>query len=80
MYLYLSQQNKLLLGLLGEDRGRIICGDVGQNRYEEIDVITSGGNYGWNLREGFDCYRSTPCDTTGMDVIILLCLVQHLGF
>lgn len=51
------------------DRETGICytGDVGQGKYEEVDVIVKGGNYGWRIREGAHTFK--PDDRNKAELI-----------
>ncbi len=50
------------------ETGDLWAADVGQNRYEEVDIIRPGRNYGWNVMEGSKCFRPTNCDTRGLEM------------
>ena len=41
----------------------LYLGDAGQVLYEEINVVTKGGNYGWNVKEGRICFQAANNDT-----------------
>jgi glucose/arabinose dehydrogenase len=62
---------------MGGDR-ELFCGDVQQNSFEEVDIVTAGANYGWRAVEGTHCFdflnpndHPASCDMTGFTAPIL---------
>jgi glucose/arabinose dehydrogenase len=47
--------------------GMLIVADVGQNLWEEIDLVPAGANLGWDTREGRHCFEPAKgCTTAGL--------------
>ncbi|NXO76330.1 HIPL1 protein, partial [Sitta europaea] len=60
-----------------EGKGRLFCGDVGQNKYEEVDIVEKGKNYGWRAREGFSCYDKKLCTNSSLDDVLPIYAYPH---
>jgi glucose/arabinose dehydrogenase len=54
--------------------GLLFLADVGQNAWEEINVVPAGqagANYGWKVMEGRHCYGASSCDQQGLVIPVL---------
>jgi hypothetical protein len=48
-------------GLPNVDPTSLVCGDVGEHKWEEVNLIAKGKNYGWDVFEGPDCQNTGGC-------------------
>jgi hypothetical protein len=57
--------------------GDLYIADVGQTRWEEVDVSPSadgagrGLNFGWSVMEGPECFRDSSCDQDAFELPVL---------
>jgi glucose/arabinose dehydrogenase len=52
------------------ETGDLWVGDVGQDLWEEVDLVTNGGDYGWSVREGAHHFKPGPPGAQYVDPVM----------
>ena len=50
------------------ETGHLFLADVGQDKWEEVDIVEKGGNYGWRIMEGTYMYDEQLADDLGINI------------
>lgn len=50
------------------ETGRLFLADVGQDKWEEVDIVEKGGNYGWRIMEGTHMYDEELADELDINI------------
>jgi glucose/arabinose dehydrogenase len=57
-------RNPFRMSFDSEGDHELFVADVGQNLWEEVNIVESGKNYGWNIKEGTHCFDPTNPDVS----------------
>ena len=58
---------------------RLVVADVGQDLFEEVDIVQKGGNYGWRIIEGNHAYDPSIAATLGVNIPTLDYPIHEYG-